>query len=75
MVIPARFVHNWDAERRLVCRASKQILTVLERRPIINLNKENSALFKYVNVLQKIHHLRKSIILMKCYFISCKVFI
>lgn len=73
MIIPSRLIQNWDIERRFVCRASKQLLTVLKCKPVINLSKENPHLFKYISVLSRMEYLRKSIILMKCYFISCKV--
>lgn len=73
MIIPAHLIRNWDNEKRLVCRASKQFLISMLKRPIIDLEKENPLLFKYVNVLSQMKHLRRNIMLMKCYFISCKV--
>ncbi|KAI6212227.1 Differentially expressed in FDCP 8-like protein [Aphelenchoides fujianensis] len=72
MVIPSRMVRNWDSVKRPVCRASKQLLVMLQNKPIINLSKANPMLFKYVNNLERIQELRRTIILMKCYFMSCK---
>ncbi|KAF7636076.1 hypothetical protein Mgra_00004524 [Meloidogyne graminicola] len=72
MVIPARLVRNWDANKRPVCRATKQLLTAISNKPLINLPNENPLLFKFVNNLNKIGRLRNDIMLMKCYFISCK---
>lgn len=73
MVIPTHLIRNWDNEKRLVCRASKQLLAFMLKRPIIDLERENPLLFKYVNVLAQMKDLRKKIMLMKCYFLCCKV--
>jgi hypothetical protein len=70
-VVPARLVRNWDAVPRPVCRASKQLLTCVQSKPVIDLWAENPQLFKYVGVLSRIRELRRTIILMKCYFLSC----
>uniref|UniRef100_A0A914D1Z5 Phorbol-ester/DAG-type domain-containing protein n=1 Tax=Acrobeloides nanus TaxID=290746 RepID=A0A914D1Z5_9BILA len=72
MYIPARIVRNWDAEKRLVCRAAKQLLVIVDKKPIINISVENPALLRYVNAMNKMHKLRRCIMLMKCYFICCK---
>uniref|UniRef100_A0A915E7D5 Phorbol-ester/DAG-type domain-containing protein n=1 Tax=Ditylenchus dipsaci TaxID=166011 RepID=A0A915E7D5_9BILA len=50
----------------------EMLLVVLEKKPIIDLNKENCVLFKYVNTLDKMRKLRSSIMLMKCYFLCCR---
>lgn len=73
MIIPTHLIRNWDSEKRVVCRASKQLLASMQKRPIIDLESENPFLFKYVNVLGKMKELRRNIILMKCYFMCCKV--
>uniref|UniRef100_A0A914HTR6 Rubicon Homology domain-containing protein n=1 Tax=Globodera rostochiensis TaxID=31243 RepID=A0A914HTR6_GLORO len=73
MVVPARIVRNWDFEKRPVCRATKQLLTTVTKRPLINLEKENPTLFKFVQKLDKMQKMRNNIMLMKCYFVSCKV--
>uniref|UniRef100_A0A0R3S3Y9 Phorbol-ester/DAG-type domain-containing protein n=1 Tax=Elaeophora elaphi TaxID=1147741 RepID=A0A0R3S3Y9_9BILA len=71
--IPARIVHNWDFGKYKVCRATKQLLVIIEKRPIFNILKLNPGLMNYVDQLAKINKLRQSILLMKCYFICCKV--
>jgi len=71
-VVPTRLVRNWDAAPRPVCRASKQLLTCVQNKPVIDLWAENPDLFKYVGVLSRIRELRRTIILMKCYFLSCR---
>uniref|UniRef100_A0A914KYH2 Phorbol-ester/DAG-type domain-containing protein n=1 Tax=Meloidogyne incognita TaxID=6306 RepID=A0A914KYH2_MELIC len=73
MVIPARLVRNWDANKRPVCRATKQLLVAIMNKPLIDLPKENPLLFKFVNNLSRIGRLRNDIMLMKCYFVSCKI--
>uniref|UniRef100_A0A914VPU2 Phorbol-ester/DAG-type domain-containing protein n=1 Tax=Plectus sambesii TaxID=2011161 RepID=A0A914VPU2_9BILA len=72
MVIPARVVHNWDFEPRKVCRASKQLLVLLERKPLLNVEKLNPKLFNYLDELRAMRKLRHDILLMKCYFVCCK---
>lgn len=56
-----------------VCRATKQLLVIIERRPIFNILKLNPGLVNYVDQLAKINKLRRNILLMKCYFMCCKV--
>jgi len=72
LMIPARLIHNWDGEKRKVCRASKQLLTVLDKRPLINLAQLNPALFKFDRQLEDLQRIRRYLLLMKCYFVSCK---
>lgn len=50
-VIPARVVHNWDFEERRVCRASKQLLRLMEKRPVLKLQQLNPRLFDFVEEL------------------------
>ncbi|KAM3723168.1 Differentially expressed in FDCP [Dirofilaria immitis] len=71
--IPARIIHNWDFCKYKVCRAAKQLLVIIERRPIFNILKLNPGLVNYVDQLAKINKLRRNILLMKCYFMCCKV--
>ncbi|VDO29509.1 unnamed protein product [Brugia timori] len=71
--IPARIIHNWDFSKYKVCRASKQLLVIIERRPIFNVSKLNPGLVNYVDQLARINKLRRNILLMKCYFMCCKV--
>ncbi|KAI6214603.1 hypothetical protein M3Y94_00287800 [Aphelenchoides besseyi] len=72
LILPSRMVRNWDAVKRPVCRASKQLICLIQNKPIINLKKSNPMLFKYVSSLETMQRLRTTIILMKCYFVSCK---
>lgn len=43
--IPARLVRNFDSTKRPICRATKQLLNLVEHKPIINLAKVNPSLF------------------------------
>ncbi|KAK6013616.1 hypothetical protein OSTOST_21065 [Ostertagia ostertagi] len=36
--IPARIIHNMDARPRPVCRAAKQLLAIVDNRPLIDLS-------------------------------------
>jgi len=71
-VIPARVVHNWDFEERKVCRASKQLLRLMEKRPVLKLQQLNPRLFDFVEELNVVKKIREDILIMKKYFVSCK---
>ncbi|XP_063239716.1 differentially expressed in FDCP 8 homolog isoform X2 [Bacillus rossius redtenbacheri] len=71
-VIPARVVHNWDFEERKVCRASRQLLKLMFRSPVIRLEALNPRLFAFVEELSVVKKLRENILLMKKYLILCK---
>lgn len=45
MIIPARVVHNWDFTPQRVCRATKQFLKIMFRKPVLKLESMNPALF------------------------------
>lgn len=72
VVIPAHVVNNWDFEPRKVCRASKQYLRLMYRRPVISLEKSYPYLFRFVEELNEMKKLREEILLMKIYFLSCQ---
>ena len=44
-------MHNWDFEERRVCRASKQLLRLMEKRPVLKLQQLNPRLFDFVEEL------------------------
>ncbi|XP_047098250.1 differentially expressed in FDCP 8 homolog A isoform X1 [Schistocerca piceifrons] len=71
-VIPARVIHNWDFEERPVCRASRQLLQLMIKRPLLNLEELNPRLFGFVEELGFVKKMREDIMIMKKYFISCK---
>ncbi|XP_069700928.1 differentially expressed in FDCP 8 homolog A isoform X2 [Periplaneta americana] len=71
-VIPARVVHNWDFEERRVCRASKQLLRIMEKRPVLKLQQLNPRLFGFVEELSLVKKIREDILVMKKYFVSCR---
>ena len=72
MIIPARILHNWDFTSRQVCRSSKKILVVAMKRPIIEIEKMSPMLVQYVDGISELCKMRKQILFMKCYFMSCK---
>nr|CAD7404194.1 unnamed protein product [Timema poppensis] len=71
-VIPARVIHNWDFEERKVCRASRQVLHLMIKLPVIKLERFNPRLFGFVDELTQVKKIRENILLIKKYFILCK---
>nr|CAD7597424.1 unnamed protein product [Timema genevievae] len=53
-VIPARVIHNWDFEERKVCRASRQVLHLMIKLPVIKLERLNPRLFGFVDELTQV---------------------
>uniref|UniRef100_A0A0K0DH87 Phorbol-ester/DAG-type domain-containing protein n=1 Tax=Angiostrongylus cantonensis TaxID=6313 RepID=A0A0K0DH87_ANGCA len=70
--IPARIFHNMDAIPRPVCRAAKQLLAIVDPRPLIDMSQANPLLFKHHKKLQRLQRLRQDFLFMKCYFVSCR---
>lgn len=54
MVMPARVIHNWDFEERVVSRQSKQFLLLMKNKPVLHLEKLNAFLFKFVEELNTV---------------------
>lgn len=50
-VIPARVIHNWDMDKRIVCQASAQLLKITARQPLIHLEQLNPKLFHFITEL------------------------
>lgn len=71
-IIPARVVHNWDFTQYKVCRASRQYLKLMYKRPVISFQSTHTHLFKYVEELNEMRKLREEILMMKVYFLSCQ---
>jgi hypothetical protein len=70
--IPARILHNWDFEERKICEASRQFLTLMSRKPNINLQEVNLKLFGFVEELGAVKRIREEIMIMKEYFMTCR---
>ncbi|CAJ0942729.1 unnamed protein product, partial [Mesorhabditis belari] len=70
--IPARLIHNMDPTPYPVCRASKQLLSVTQHKPLIAMLDTNPRMFALHSGLKKVQRFRKDFLIMKCYFISCK---
>ncbi|KIH43361.1 hypothetical protein ANCDUO_26635 [Ancylostoma duodenale] len=62
-----------DARPRPVCRAAKQLLAIVDNRPLIDLSEMSPSLIKYHKELKRVQQLRRNFLLMKCYFVSCRV--
>ncbi|VDL72699.1 unnamed protein product [Nippostrongylus brasiliensis] len=70
--IPARIFHNMDAKPRPVCRAVKQLLAIVDNRPLIDISEAHPSLVKYHKELRRVQQLRRNFLTMKCYFVSCR---
>ncbi|CAI5446147.1 unnamed protein product [Caenorhabditis angaria] len=70
--IPARIVHNLDSTPRPVCRAIKQLLSIVDNRPLIDINESSLSLIKFHKELRRVTEIRRNFLLMKCYFVSCR---
>ncbi|KAF1762772.1 hypothetical protein GCK72_011035 [Caenorhabditis remanei] len=70
--IPARIIHNLDATPRPICRAVKQLLSIVDHRPLIDINESTLSLIKFHKELRRVNELRRNFLLMKCYFVSCR---
>ncbi|XP_008211409.1 differentially expressed in FDCP 8 homolog isoform X2 [Nasonia vitripennis] len=70
-VIPARIIRNWDMEPRKVSRAAYQLLTLLQNKPVLMLDKLNQKLFSFIPDLSLIKRLREELQMMKQYLVIC----
>ena len=51
-------MRNWDFEPRQVSQATKQYISLMSRKPVINIKQENPKLFAVVQELDHINQLR-----------------
>ncbi|CAH1230622.1 DEF8 [Branchiostoma lanceolatum] len=72
-VIPARVLHNWDFQPCKVARQSKQYLQLVYYKPLLNPQESNPQLFSRVEELDHVRKLRREVLIMKNYFVSCRV--
>ncbi|XP_068219744.1 differentially expressed in FDCP 8 homolog isoform X3 [Palaemon carinicauda] len=72
VVLPARVVHNWDFEERIVSRQAKQFLLLMKNKPVLNVEKINGYLFKFVDELGTVKKLREDLLVMKQYLGTCR---
>ncbi|KJE97004.1 differentially expressed in FDCP 8 [Capsaspora owczarzaki ATCC 30864] len=71
-VIPARVIHNWDFKQYKVSKTSKQLLTLLERKPILLVERVNPKLFNYVEELRDAKKLREQLCSMRGFIVTCR---
>lgn len=62
-----------DATPRPVCRAVKQLLSIVDNRPLIDMNLVSPSISKYHKEMRKLQKMRRDFLFMKCYFVSCHV--
>ena len=72
-VTPARILRNWQFEEFEVSQASKQYLTLMLRKPAINVQIVNPKLFAVVQEMDAVRKGRRKIILMKEYLKVCRI--
>ncbi|XP_064094869.1 differentially expressed in FDCP 8 homolog A-like isoform X2 [Macrobrachium nipponense] len=72
VVLPARVVHNWDFEERVVSRQAKQFLLLMKNKPVLNVERINGYLFKFVDELGTVKKLREDLLVMKQYLGTCR---
>ena len=66
-------MRNWDFEPRQVSQATKQYISLMSRKPVINIKQENPKLFAVVQELDHINQLRCKIIGLKKYMVVCRI--
>lgn len=72
MVIPARVIQNWDFSPRSVSQGSKETLSILHERPIIDLQACNPLLNNHVEEIKEFSRLRHSMKLMTKFLFQCR---
>eukprot|EP00038_Savillea_parva_P001999 m.109180 g.109180 ORF g.109180 m.109180 type:complete len:1486 (+) comp10688_c0_seq1:93-4550(+) len=70
---PARILLNWDFRPRPVSRRAKESLSVLRRRPVIDLNSVNPLLVGHVEEVLEFTRLRQALIKMNTFLKLCRV--
>ncbi|XP_059351977.1 differentially expressed in FDCP 8 homolog isoform X2 [Daphnia carinata] len=71
-IIPSRVVLNWDFQGYPVSKGSKQYLTLMRKKSILNLESINPKLFSFVEELAYVKRLRSNVMIMKEYILACK---
>ncbi|XP_076044585.1 differentially expressed in FDCP 8 homolog isoform X1 [Oratosquilla oratoria] len=71
-IMPARVTHNWDFDERYVSCQAKQFLRLMQRKPILHLEKLNPHLFKFVEELNTVKKMREDMLVMKQYLRTCR---
>lgn len=70
---PARIVHNWDFSPRPVSQAALQYLTMVARRPLVNLGQVNPSLLAVVDEVGQVDRHRRLLLAMKKYLVVCRL--
>ncbi|NWW89439.1 PKHM1 protein, partial [Rhynochetos jubatus] len=71
-VIPSRLIHNWDLNKRGVCRQAFKFLTQIRNQPLIDLKLVNESLYNHVERMGRIHRSREQLKLLGDYLIMCR---
>nr|XP_039251866.1 uncharacterized protein LOC120329334 [Styela clava] len=72
--IPARIVHNWDFRKHKVAKRSKSFIEQVFNDPLLNLSECNPGIYKYIDEMGKVFHLRQRLVHLKPYLQTCRSF-
>ncbi|XP_029462231.1 pleckstrin homology domain-containing family M member 3 [Rhinatrema bivittatum] len=71
-LIPARLVHNWDTSKHKVSKQAKEFLEYVFEEPLIDIQQENPLLYRHVESLATVMHLRQQLKSLRAYLFSCR---
>ncbi|XP_040575296.1 differentially expressed in FDCP 8 homolog B [Lepeophtheirus salmonis] len=71
-ITPARILQNWDFTKVPLSQVSKQYLSLMVKKPVINIEKVNPRLFAAVHELNEVRDLRRKLFFMKKYLEVCR---
>ncbi|XP_068101064.1 pleckstrin homology domain-containing family M member 3 [Hyperolius riggenbachi] len=71
-LIPARIVHNWDTSKHKVSKQAKEFLEYVYEEPLIDVHQENPLLYRHVEALAQVVHLRQQLKSLRAYLFSCR---
>jgi len=70
---PARIVHNWDFTPRPMSQAALQYITLVTKKPLINLEQINPSLNAVIQDVGVVLRLRRQLLSMKKYLVVCRI--
>jgi len=70
---PARAVHNWDFTPQPMCQSTLRYISLIIRKPLIQLEKLNPSLTAVLQEVATVVKLRSQLMSMKKYLIVCRI--
>ena len=71
-MIPAKIIQNWDFQLYPVCNVHKRFLDEVFSKPLIDLRKENSKLYRFISPLGELQSLRTQLHYIQAYLFTCQ---